>query len=398
MPGNGVIRRVLPDEMPRFTSIHVQAWNMDPGSFNPDEAELEDSRVLAVEGDLVAVLFLLRRDTWMGPDRVPQVGLGGVATPAEHRRRGYCRALLGGVLEEARASGDALSLLWPFSHAFYRKLGWEVGGRALEVTLPLASLPGRSSGWSACPVDPDSEAHLAELDAVYSRSVQEYNGCLVREPRDWKRKLSRKHERRFAYLLRRPGGGAAAYAVYAFKDLDHFHRRMDVRELLALDGEAHKALLGFLRDHDSQAREIQFYLPEQHPLLYSWPDRPQVTYRDAFMLRVVDVKRALEGLTYPGEGEMALNWRVEDPLCPWNHGTFRVTWSGPRCTLERLDGSPQADLACDIATLSGIYAGHLPAGAARVLGRLRLDGDEGARLSWLRRAFGRRPGHLLDFF
>ena len=58
---------------------------------------------------------------------VGMCGVGGVATFPEYRREGHMRHLLPFVLKAAYDRGDVLSSLFPFSHPFYRKFGFECG-------------------------------------------------------------------------------------------------------------------------------------------------------------------------------------------------------------------------------------------------------------------------------
>ncbi len=394
-----VVRPARPEEVTRLASIHSQAWNVDPPRYEPGEHDLSASRVLAIGDEVAAVLEIIGREVWFGPDRLGAVGLGGVATAPEHRRRGYCRRLLQEVMKEVRDQGKVLSLLWPFSYAFYRRLGWETGGLQLWVTLPLAALPrdiGR--GWTARPVGADSPADLAVLDDLYSRWARRFHGCLVRQPEDWKRRLQHRNERRFTYLVCSPESGPAGYVTYAFRPLPDDWRQLLVREFVALDGRAHQALLGLLGNHDSQAQRVELVLPPDDLLLHRWPDRTEATVRDGFMLRVVDVKAALEGRSYPGAEDGELKWRVRDELCPWNDGVFHVAWDRGRCAVRPAPAAASWDLECDAATLSGLYAGKLPPQAALALGRLAVTGDRPELLPWLGRCLGGRLGWLQDFF
>ena len=67
-------------------------------------------------------------------------------------------------------------------------------------------------------------------------------------------------------LLARPGGTPRAYVRYKFKEIALWERRLEA-QVVALDAAAWQAVLGFLRNHDSQAQEIRLNLPEDSRLL-----------------------------------------------------------------------------------------------------------------------------------
>ena len=52
-------------------------------------------------------------------------GIGGVATLPEYRYGGAVKETLRAILKDARENGEVFSSLYPFSHEFYRKAGYE---------------------------------------------------------------------------------------------------------------------------------------------------------------------------------------------------------------------------------------------------------------------------------
>jgi GNAT superfamily N-acetyltransferase len=76
-----------------------------------------------------------------GFGRASAVGVGAVFTRFDSRGTGAATQLLRAVLEEARASGDVLALLYSdIDPAFYERLGF-VPLAALEHSAPVAELP-----------------------------------------------------------------------------------------------------------------------------------------------------------------------------------------------------------------------------------------------------------------
>src|SRR5205085_2632264 len=90
--------------------------------------DVERKRVLLLDGLVVSCLTLVEADIWIGSALVRVGGIAGVATALEHREKGFASRLLLDSLPVLRERGCALSALFPYSYAFYSRLGWQVTG------------------------------------------------------------------------------------------------------------------------------------------------------------------------------------------------------------------------------------------------------------------------------
>jgi predicted acetyltransferase len=73
------------------------------------------------------------------------------------------------------------------------------------------------------------------------------------------------------------------------------------------------------------------------------------TIGDGLWIRLVDLAPALSARSYAGDGKVVL--QVQDGLCSWNEGRWRV--SGAGC--ERTDAA--ADLSLPVDALGSVYLG-----------------------------------------
>src|SRR5690606_11674243 len=74
---------------------------------------------------LCAQATLLDLQTYIAGQAFHMGGIAGVSTWPEHRRNGYVASLLKELLLIMKQKGQSISMLYPFSFAFYRKYGWE---------------------------------------------------------------------------------------------------------------------------------------------------------------------------------------------------------------------------------------------------------------------------------
>ncbi|MGZ3723585.1 MAG: GNAT family N-acetyltransferase [Bdellovibrionales bacterium] len=62
--------------------------------------------------------------------------IGSVVTAPEHRNQGLSRQVLEDCLEAGRAHGCDFAILWTNIHDFYRKIGFELAGTEISLTIP----------------------------------------------------------------------------------------------------------------------------------------------------------------------------------------------------------------------------------------------------------------------
>ena len=111
-----------------------------------------------------------------------------------------------------------------------------------------------------------------------------------------------------------------------------------------------------------------------------------------WMIRIVDVERALTERGYPEGIEVELHWEVQDPLIPQNQGRFIQRISEGCAQVER---GGEGRIVTGVRGLASIYSGFLTPEAARLV-RL-LDGPP-EDLRRARLVFGGPPPWMSDMF
>jgi predicted acetyltransferase len=152
--------------------------------------------------------------------------------------------------------------------------------------------------------------------------------------------------------------------------------RVSGLELTALTGDAYLNLLQYLASMDI-FREVTLRAPSDDPLplLFDDGERLEITQRSTVMLRVVDLKAALEARpTASASLTTELILQVEDTSAPWNHGTWRVLVKGGATSLAKVD-SP-GELSLEARMLGPLFAGYLSASAAARTGLLQASSPD----------------------
>jgi predicted acetyltransferase len=355
------------------------------------------------------------RDGW---HRVP--GVSAVASPPETRRRGVVAGMLEDLLSRFRDDGVALCSLWPFEYEFYRRFGWATCNDYAQLTVPPEQLSARAPDPAGTFERLDAADDVAAMNAVHEAWATE--DLAVRRTEGWWRERVFRGWKRDPYVYgwrdseaqsaseTRTGSESTrertleGYVVYTVGERDDGDGRvMTVWELAAADARAHDHLLRFCRDHDSQVERVQFRrLPSWVRPLFDYPDPRAATLeiRPGPMVRIVDVRRALERLDY-GEATGAVTLSVSDDRCPWNDGTFRLQVTDEGATVRRVgdvdaDADADADGRIDVGSLSQLLVGAR--GAADLARSDGLtDADEATRAA-LGRLFPERRLFLREGF
>lgn len=396
----------------RFLNMVGQAFRGNPEQARRRRSHLrmEELRGLFVDGELRAALRLIDMPLWFGAAPVASGGLSAVATPPEFRRQGYIGRLLRATLEEIRGRGWPLSALYPFSFPFYKRYGWEHVVDNVNYTCPIERLPTSPTTGTWQPItlstdfnrDPETggvtDEDVAALMGVYDAWVVGRNGPMVRDARWWRMQklaVGRDH-RPDAYLWRDATGEPRAYVIYAFENLtSEWHRRLQVWDWAALDPAALRAVLQFLRNHDSQAAEVRLAVPESTRFLALF-DNPEfkVEVEAGLMLRLVDVPAALAARRYPPAVQASVTLAVSDHLLDWNNTTVTLTAGGGTGTVERTGAAP--GLSLDVRALARLYSGYLTPAEAAALDLLTVH-DPAALAAATALFAGPRPA-IFDFF
>lgn len=390
------IRALRPEEHPRHRELMAQAF-----SAGRVVTPLEEGQTPDVEGkygvfdgtELRAAYTLCDfRIHWGNGQIVPMGGLAGVATFAETRGRGYVGALLRHALETMRERGQAVSALYPFSWAFYRRYGWEWVGEERRVTVPLREIPSFPEGKNVREVRAeDARDRLKPLYAAYARR---YRGAFDRPDSRWEGKLKH-HEGRttYVYLHQPPSGTPDGYLLWRFGSGD---KPGHVVEMAANTPEAYRGLLSMLHYFGTQHDKASGIFPADDPLrayLMHWDLETRV--QPVYMGRVVDVAAAVRALKPPERmANGAVTVAVTDEHAPWNTGTWRIACEDGQASCAPATGS--ADLSGDIQAFSQAFWGTPSLVWLRRVGRVAAT--DPAALAWLDSLFAGPPIWTRDGF
>jgi predicted N-acetyltransferase YhbS len=298
---------------------------------------LADCRVVESRGRIVAGLRAYRMEMHFGGRTHATLGLAGVAVAPDSRRRGLGRRICVEAMEEARARGAALSLLYPFRASFYEGLGFTFAGQLEHYRFRTADLE-MQPGWEAVERLEANEA--AEARALYARVAARSSGMLTRPQSAWRAMLA---EPVRLYAFRAGDDAVRGYALVSDGRSERDRRAgtdaeepgeasatLRVRELVWETDTAYLALLGWIAAQRDQYAFVRYdALPSEafhdrvpHPRVPG-AGRPRgLWFESARILRGPMLRVLRPGALQDGASVDEL--RVVDADLPMNTGVWRA--------------------------------------------------------------------------
>lgn len=314
------------------------------------------------------------------------VGTGDVnmvGSLPEYRGGGNIRALMRAVLGEFRERGDLFATLHPFSFAFYRKFGFELGARALNQTLPIDQLAPFTCRYSVRRLENQTDCDA--IRALYERWILDKSLAALRGDASWAYRENGEYGQRnwwlgnrqeYTYLFSDETGFLRAYLKFAFAEGKEgpMTGTMEVRELIFDSPEALRNVLGFIYGMRAKVVEVSVSMDEDLTLLVPECDRVKQEPEGHTMVRVLDVPAVLSHLRCQETGACVIE--VADDFLPDNSGVYSLRF-GPEGT-EVTRGEAEPDLCVSIQTLSQLVIGRITAKEAALRADTQVRGNQAA--------------------
>jgi predicted acetyltransferase len=306
---------------------------------------------------------------WFGGRAEPTGMVSSVAVAPEARGRGVSRAILRGLLEQARADECVGVSLYPSALQPYRRAGFAVAGSHLTARLHLASIRADPSA-KVEQLDGD----LAGLMSQYGRWSATTDGAVDRSEAWWRERVLSSDPptphgvgdgSARAYVVR-DAGSVIGHVVFTQRALgDEAYLAGVVCRSLAWDvPEAARALLWFLASGLPLTTAVTWPASLVDPLGAFTDDQPEIVAAHPWMHRLVDPVAAIRGRAYAHTTRAAVAFHVDDAFMPEWAATLSVTIEGGTAHVEEITG-PAAPIRPDV--LAAILVGGLhPLDAVRL--------------------------------
>lgn len=363
------------ERLPALKAVLSQCFSMpfeDDTYYN--RVGVPNFRIIEQAGQVAGGLAILPMGQWFGGQRVPMAGIAAVGVAPEYRGAGAAIALLRNLLQELYAAGVPVSALYPATQRLYRKAGYEQGGVRCIWELSTETLQlDRRGTHEAVEIYPLNLANIEALTRLQTQAAQSQNGNLDRHAAIWTGTVNPDAQTKvYGYAFGTPD---ASQGYVLFTQQSGSQSSVRVRDWVLLTPEAVRRFWKLMADHRSMMRTVRWMSSAVDPLIMALSEQTaEIKECDRWLLRIVNVKAALEKRGYQPALETELHLHITDDIIPENNGAFVLSVAHGKGTVTP---GGQGDLRLDVSALASLYSGLFSATQLQQLGYL--DAPESAR-------------------
>ncbi len=334
---------------------------------------------------------------------IPSATIGGVGTEPEFRRGGKVRTLFAAMAAEGDKRGLPLTVLHPFSFAYYRKFGFErvADHRVLEFPMTALSYVPRYSELIRC----TTEEHRMAMEGVYNTFAA--NRQLLPRRVGYPFPIADNDHR--AYLSHNESGEPDGYIILNIEKYYWVNQmvsvNLNVYEMAFTTPEALMKLFGFMRMFEGELESVKIHncamMPEVELRLRNYT-HTKITVIPDLMARINDVEKLFSMLKYPCVAGAFTVKAYEPEGTPWaafsdkTTGVFRVEYAEGKGHVTRLSSDASYDFSADIPALTQLVFGYNIGGYD--VARYMENTEFCTTADDFFRAFPARPGGIFEHF
>ena len=204
-------------------------------------------------GTLIALMKLIDFSMNTFGKMQHSVGLMSLAVHPMHRKKGAALDMVRFFEEYTKETKAAAAMLLPFRIDFYRNMGYGYGSKLDEYRIPTVNLPKFKDISCIKFLNSDDTAQMLECQKAFA-SVN--HGMVVKFEDEIRDMFADDQSKRIGYFQ---DGKLKGYAIYTFvseSDVNYTLNRIEVKELVYLEPEVLKSMLGFFRNQADLAQTI----------------------------------------------------------------------------------------------------------------------------------------------
>ena len=338
-------------DIQQLGSILEQCFIMSSGDSEIYMKRLGRDKLRAIYQDqqLVGGLATIPMGQWWGGQCVPMTGIAAVGIAPEYRGSGAAIALIEKTLQELYHQEVPISVLYPATQRLYRKAGYEQGGSYCTWKISTDNIQVKELSLLLQSVDPQNYLIFQDL---YQQQAKFTHGYLNRHPAIWQG-LTQPDARETVYgYLMGDKDQPQGYIIFT-QERTQNGTILKVRDWTMLTKAAIQTFWSFIANHRSQIDQVQWKSSLVDSLTLLLPEQTaKITQNQRWMLRIIDVVKALEMRGYPPGISTELHLAVKDDLLPANDGKFILSVADGRGEVTK---GGKGELQLDIKGLAPLY-------------------------------------------
>ncbi|MHA2025111.1 MAG: GNAT family N-acetyltransferase [Candidatus Thorarchaeota archaeon] len=358
------------DDLDEVRKEHwAQAWH---------SPEKRDWSYVATEGkEVVAnVSFFEDKANIIRGKSVPFSAVWGVATLPQHRRRGLIRKLMIESFKSMREKDISLSILAPFYKTYYENFGYSLAENRVKHEFPrnlLRLVKGNPEitnrelfDENEAKVTQDMQAHMARFGSRNFHTISSHE-----------RMIKGGH-----FHLFERNSEPVGIVKFHFEKVKDEVQDLSIYATAYTSDEVFPSIMELAGHYATNTRTVKWYCDPQVPVRYYMDDLQNWNTIDwsGMMMRIVDFEMYCATISVPSSAMESITVQLEDELCPWNEGIYKLTPNAGMLEVEQLDDSLEPDVYLNPHSLSEVIGGLTPAITLHGLGKLDCSQDIARKL------------------
>ncbi|MBW1710764.1 MAG: GNAT family N-acetyltransferase, partial [Deltaproteobacteria bacterium] len=308
-------------------------------------------------------------------ESVAAAGVTMVGTRPIYRGHGNLRKITKAHFELLREKREqAIALLYASQASIYHRFGYAIVSSFNEYNIEPRYIQFHTEHSASGSFREVGDDELELLSDLYRRFCAERTGYLHRSKIAWKMYLTPPTTPRslLGKIVYEEAGEPLGYMIYTMEPHTTGNptepwQKLVIRDFVWLTALAYREIWNVLAAMNL-VRNIVWRAPLDDPLphLLLEPRMLHSTSYDGLLARIVDIERTIPQRGYDGEG--TLIFEIQDELCPWNQGRWKVDATGGKAAIEHCAEDPQ--LVIPISTMAMLLFNQISATEAARMGRL----------------------------
>lgn len=337
------------------------------------------------DGRLIASMKLIDFSVNLFGKMQAASGLMALGVHPLHKKKGSALEMVRFFEDYAKRRGNSVAMLLPFRMDFYRKMGYGCGGKLDEYRIPSENLPEADN------------SEISKMRFLTADDVPEILRChcafaaknhgMAEKFEDEIRALKEDSQsRRVGYFENGRMTGYVSYRLVCESDVNYTLNRMEVDELVYMNGSVLPSLLGYLRNQRDLAQTVVIRAgePDFYHLLPSSQDTSGNYIDFGFLQTNVSAVGTMYKLVEPEIFVRATDYRkfpdsavtagfiYYDEL-EHREGEMTISFENGSWRIAENNAHKDVTVRCSLSTLSSLFMGSCGFSSLVRLGAATLD-------------------------
>ena len=267
------VRELTPDIIDEYVTIYLNAYPANKDLSEEGIAGYRQRYIDSMNGDkninfcglfeddkLIALMKVIDFSMNAFGKMCPATGLMSLAVHPMHKKKGAGLDMVRFFERYTRETGAIVAMLLPFRMDFYRNMGYGYGSKLEEYRIPSLSLPKWEGPRLIRLLGPEDTEKMLECQKAFAGI---YHGMVVKFEDEIRAMHADTRSKRIGCFADGMLKGYAVYDLVSESPVNYTLNSIDIKELVYLDSDSLRAILGFFREQADLAQTVTLRTGEE---------------------------------------------------------------------------------------------------------------------------------------